>query len=87
MEAIKISRIKALEGDLIFQDKAVKEVDLGDNPSGLITKNGDVLTYDNMEVLVGMDQRVSLYDVEGIEFEEHTIHDLLEYWNTYAEEV
>jgi len=71
MKAIKLTR--------------VNDIDLGTAPTGYLTKNGDIFTYDNKEVIIGLQEKATFYDEAGVAFEEETIAEILEYFEEYSE--
>ena len=67
MKALKLSKIE-IDGEM---------VDLGEDPTGFMTRKGDVYTYDNIYVMVRDEDKIKAFDEEGIPFEATSIRELI----------
>jgi len=77
MLKISVSRITRQNG---------KTIDLGVSPSGTIDKIGKVESYDGIEYPIPNNEKINIFDTEGIKFEEESISELIEYFDEYAED-
>jgi len=77
MKKISVSRITRQNGEII---------DLGVSPSGTIDKIGKVESYDGIEYSIPNNEKINIFDTEGIKFEEESISELIEYFDEYAED-